>query len=290
MYYVIAGLIISLVLIVLTMPAATYFVHYVWWQATMSTPVESGNVQDGRLEIHFVVYGERSGDDVPIVLLHGGLSNKFCWFSQLPTLAKAGRQLILLDTRGHGASTQGESQLKYDHYAEDVLNVLDKLHIGSADMIGWSDGGNTALLLGHNYPQRVNRIVAISANTNPEGLTEEAKKGNKVPYSWLKQQWNQFFTRADDYPRLERRIKKLWSIGPQISRPMLQAIHRPVLLIQGEYDYITIDHAKSIQHSLPDAELKIIAGGGHSTLFTHAQQVNDLITQFLKINETNHDE
>ena len=83
-------------------------------------------------------------------------------------------------------------------FAEDTLQVLDKLGIQRTDIVGWSDGGIIALLLGLEAPQRVGRIVAISANFQPSGLIPEANRvqnqslnipPNKIT-DWLRSWWS----------------------------------------------------------------------------------------------------
>ncbi len=83
---------------------------------------------------------------------------------------------MLIDTRGHGDSTPGNAKLSYPVFAADTLLVLDRLGIQRTDIVGWSDGGIIDLLLGIEAPQRVRRIVAISANFEPSGLIPETER------------------------------------------------------------------------------------------------------------------
>ena len=283
MIYALAGLLILLIPLFLLFPIISKLLQYFFWILTTSVDSKSGHIHHQQLDIHYLVYEDHSTKHNPIVLLHGGLSNKLSWFSQIPMLVKSGYQVILIDTRGHGKSGPGANEHCYELYANDVVNIMDKLHIDVADIIGWSDGGNTALTMGYRYPERVKRIIAISANIHPEGLTEHARNENEKPNSWLKQKSNRFWTgAAHNYPVLEQKIKKLWSTAPIMTPQMLQIINHPVLLLQGENDCVTLEHAKSMEKSLPNAQLKVIAGAGHSTPVTHAKEINSLITHFLK--------
>lgn len=81
---------------------------------------------------------------------------------------------MLVDTRGHGESTLGHAKLSYGLFAQDAIQVLDQLGIEQTDIIGWSDGGIIALVLGRDWSQRVGKIIAISANFDLSGLTQEA--------------------------------------------------------------------------------------------------------------------
>lgn len=230
--------------------------------------------------IHYAVYGSGT----PILLLHGGLSHQLSWFSQLPWLVASGRQVILVDSRGHGKSGLGDIELSYGLLALDAVQILDQLKIQSTDIIGWSDGANTALILARYWPKRVQRIVAISGNSDPSGLTPMARRQNLNASSGLNSGIYRWWIGAGKHlDELEKRLKKLWQNGPNLHPEDLLAIKAPTLVIIGENDLVTSDHAKQMAAQLPDGDLSIIPAGGHSTLFTHAHQVNILIAKFLKI-------
>lgn len=187
-YLIASALSILLILsgYVLLRPMSGYFLRYLFWTITPAAAELKGNTLSGGVRIHYVGYGKGPA----VLLLHGGLSNRLVWFSQIPWLVAAGRRVVLMDVRGHGSSDLGSKALNYRLLASDAVQVLDKLDIRQTDVIGWSDGGNTALLLGRYWPQRVGKIVAISANFNPSGLTPEAvndtySKSTGVRY-WLK--------------------------------------------------------------------------------------------------------
>jgi pimeloyl-ACP methyl ester carboxylesterase len=270
-----------ILLLALGLPYASIpadFLRYVWW-STGSDAVH-GNVLSQGVEIHFTSYG--SGE--PILLLHGGLSNRLSWFSQLPWLVEAGRRVIVVDTRGHGGSGLGRSDFTYHLLAKDAIRVLDALGIERTDVIGWSDGGNIALQLARDWPRRVRRIVAISANFDPSGLVPEARRDARTTSSgtgyWLRRVW----TEAGELTgELERRVKRLWRTGPTLTHRDLHGIQAPVLVIGGERDMISLEHTRRLAALLPHAELRVIPGGGHATPITQARQVNQAIARFLRL-------
>ena len=287
-YILISLLAILLITLVLYFSIISNFLQFYFWRLTTADNSQSGYVQRQKTQLHYRIYGKRNSysgsqnKSNPVVLLHGGLSTKLSWFSQVPSLVKSGYEVILIDTRGHGKSSHS-AEHRYELYAADVVKILDTLKINTVDILGWSDGGNTGLILGYQYPERVDKIIAISANIFPEGLTEETQNEIKTPNSWLKQIVNRFWTKAEDnYPKLEEKVQKLWRTEPQMTSQMLLKINHPILLIQGENDSITIEHAKKIEQYLPDAELKLIVGAGHATPVTNAKEINDLILRFLK--------
>ena len=191
-----------------------------------------------------------------------------------------------MDTRGHGESTLGKAKLSYGLFAQDVIQVLDRLEIRQTDIIGWSDGGIIALLLGRDWPQRVEKIIAISANFDPSGLKQEADTVVQAKdtgylsrvWLWLRGWWS---GAGDDFAELEARIWQLWRTRPRLGQEDLQTIHAPVLVVVGEKDLITLEHSARLARWLGDGRLVVIPGAGHAAPVTHAEEVDKLVAGFL---------
>ncbi|AEG00084.1 alpha/beta fold hydrolase [Methylomonas methanica] len=264
-------------------PMSGNFARYLAWRYTTDSAVQTGVIERHGARIKYVSYGIGK----PVLLLHGGLSNKLSWYSQLPWLVEKGRQVILIDTRGHGESTQGDAELNYQTFADDTLQVLDELKIARTDIIGWSDGGIIALLLGLEAPQRVDKIVAISANFHPSGLIADNSPASRPArnvrlLSWLRGLWSYLTERNGN---LEARLKQLWHVEPQLSQTDLQAITAPTLVITGENDIIDLPHSSQMAQMLGNAKIDILLDAGHAAPVTHAKQVNRLLASFLDIEQ-----
>lgn len=265
-------------------PMSVNSLNYLVWKFSTTTQTETGKIDCRDARIHYVVYGQGE----PVLLLHGGLSNKLSWFSQIPWLVAFGRRVVLIDTRGHGESTPGNTKLSYQIFAEDTLQVLDRLGIQRTDIVGWSDGGIIALMLGLEVPQRVKQIVAISTNFQPSGLIPEIhwiqnKTLNLLPNrftDWLRSWWS---GAGDRHAVLEAEIKGLWRTAPNLDHNNLQSIKAPTLVIAGENDIIALSHSRELAQTLANGKLEIVLGAGHAAPITHARQVNQLIASFLGI-------
>jgi pimeloyl-ACP methyl ester carboxylesterase len=264
---------------ILLTPMSTRFVRYLFWRLTPEAAASSGSVKVGDADIHYFSYGQG-----PVVLLlHGGLSNRLSWFSQLPWLVASGRRVVLLDTRGHGHSGLGGGELTYRLLASDSIKVLDRLNIRRADVVGWSDGGNTALMLGRYWPQRVRRLVVISANFNPSGLTPEARQAASEQSRGLAHWISRWWTGAEDRTvELEARIKRMWQTRPNLRPADLQQIVAPTLVIVGEMDDVSIAHARQLAQLLSKGSLAVIPGG-HATPVTQSRRVDKLLADFLEV-------
>ncbi len=261
-------------------PISKNFVYYLWWRTTVSGIAQKGSIRVEGADIYYRYYGNGS----PVLLLHGGLSHRLSWFSQVPWLVESGRKVILIDSRGHGDSGLGDNALSYRLLAADAVHVLDQLGIQQTDVIGWSDGANTALLLARYWPQRVGKIVAISGNFDPSGIKSEAHDDNIVHSSglsyWLKRWWT---GAGEQFFELEDKIKHLWQNDPKLKADDLRGITTPIMVIIGEHDLIKLAHAHEMTALLPCSRLEIIPGGGHTTVVTHASQINQLISNFFTL-------
>ncbi|WP_446809785.1 alpha/beta fold hydrolase [Methylomonas sp. 2BW1-5-20] len=265
-------------------PISTNFIGYLAWKVSNHVATTTGDITNQGANIRYVSYGH--GD--PVLLLHGGLSNKLSWFSQIPWLVASGRRVILIDTRGHGESTPGHSRLSYQIFAEDTLLILDRLDIRRTDIIGWSDGGIIALLLGLEAPQRVGKIVAISANFHPSGLIAEDDRNQDeshgLPHREIMARVRGWWSGAGErHADLEAEIKALWRSEPQLKHADLNAITAPTLVIAGEHDIIDLPHSGELAQMLANAKIEIVLGAGHAAPVTHAREINQLIASFLGI-------
>ena len=278
------GLTVVLSFFVALSPMSANFLKYLLWKTVNHAPYTAGFVEHQGAQIHYAAYGQGQ----PVLLLHGGLADKLSWFSQIPWLVASGRQVVLIDTRGHGNSTHGEPELSYEIFAEDTLKVLDKLQIKRTDIVGWSDGGIIALLLGLEAPERVGRIVAISANFHPSGLIAEMPASETDSYQQLRNDlmaWLRSFLSPQNpnYPSLEKELNHLWQTAPLLTPADLQAILAPTLIIAGENDVIHLAHSGELAQMLRYGKIEIITGAGHAAPVTHAKQINELIASFLGI-------
>lgn len=145
------------------------------WERLPPAPVlpdaeHSGAAAVNGIRLWYAVFGH--GD--PVILLHGGLANSNYWGQQIPLLARH-YQIIVLDSRGHGRSTRTAAPIGYDAMASDVLALMDTLHIEKAALVGWSDGAIIGLDIAIHHPERLTKLFAFAANSDPSGVKDVEK-------------------------------------------------------------------------------------------------------------------
>ena len=120
----------------------------------------------------------------PVVVLHGNGEDHGRMLEVVGQLARE-RSVIAIDSRGHGESARGGESLSYELMAADVLEVMSRLGVTQAHVLGFSDGGIVGLLLARAVPWRVLSLTCLGANLSPEGLSRASRIGMQVALAGL---------------------------------------------------------------------------------------------------------
>ncbi len=227
-------------------------------------------VRAGRL------YYERYGQGTPLLLLHGNGQSIAAFRYQLGELARHS-DVIALDTRAQGRSQDfTPTDLSYRLFANDVVQLLDSLHLLTVDILGWSDGGNTALELALANPGRVRRLVVMGANLFP-GPTAL----NPDLLTLLRRQLHEAELHPDPEAPNRARLVRLLLREPQLTFAQMAAITVPVLVMAGEHDVILEAHTRALVRSLPQGELLLLPGASHYAPQEVPEVFNRAVREFL---------
>jgi pimeloyl-ACP methyl ester carboxylesterase len=224
----------------------------------------------------FKMYAEVYGSGPPLLMIHGNNGDMSAFAKNIPYFAKR-YKVILADSRSQGRSVDPDHPLTFEMMADDFAALLDAMHIPSADVIGWSDGGINALLLAIRYPSKVKRLAATGANLWPTadafkpGLWDEEKKeyeaGLHKSFATARQKNNRKLFLLD------------WQ-EPHITLAQLHTIQAPSLIICGDHDLISVSHTVLIYQNIPHANLWVVPNSGHATLIEHADDFDRLVDSF----------
>ena len=224
------------------------------------------------------MYAETYGQGKPLLLIHGNggsisaFSNNITYFAQK-------YKVIAVDSRAHGKTIDPKDSLSFEQMADDFAALLDKMHIDSAYVIGWSDGGINAILMAMRHPDKVIKFAATGANLTPDSTALQ-------PGLWkeMVKQYN-----ADkNKPRTTAKEKNDWKIfmldydQPNIPFSALKVIKCPSLIICGDHDLIPIEHTVKIYEAIPKAYLWVVPNSGHPTLIEHRNDFNKLVDEFFE--------
>ena len=194
------------------------------------------------------------GSGEPLILLHGNGESKEYFEHQIPFFAKEYR-VIALDTRGHGETPKGKKPFRLWQFAEDLKEFMDEKGIGRAHLLGFSDGGNIALIFALKYPEKVRSLILNGANIFPKGMAEPMYSQIVAAYERNKEALPEHPEKQDRFDMLA-----LMAEEPHIRPEELKELKMPALVVAGTEDAITEEHTRLIAENIPGAELVFIEG------------------------------
>jgi non-heme chloroperoxidase len=261
------------------------------------------------------IYYEDHGTGQPVVLIHGYPLSGRAWDKQVPVLLEAGYRVITYDRRGFGKSSQPTAGYGYDTFATDLAALLEHLDLREAVLVGHSMGtGEVTRYLGTCGSARVANAVLVSpippflAQTpdNTEGVPQSVFDGfvqaaTADTPAWMKGFLDNFYNADTLLGTLvsEQAYQASWNLAVTASataavaciptwatdfRSDLPKIDVPVLVLQGDADHVLpLDKTgRRLPGLLHDAQLVVIEGGPHAIPWTHADQVNTALLDFLR--------
>lgn len=245
----------------------------------MPEAAQSGLADINGIQVYYAVYGEGE----PVMLLHGGLGHSDVWGHQVTELSKS-YQVITMDSRGHGRSTRNDERYTYELMASDVIALMDFLQIDKASLIGWSDGGIIGLVMAINNPERVGRVFAFGANSDPSGLTADLAE-DAVFNQYIENagtDYAKLSSTPDDYEGFLTAIGEMWATEPNITE-QLKTITIPVTIADGEYDEaITREHTEMMAKEIPGSRLVILPDVSHFAMWQNPPVFNTALLEFLQ--------
>ena len=272
-----------LVLLLLLLPFRSGFAAE-QWQMLPPTPAPVPGAQHGRAAVNGIsLYYERIGHGPPVVLLHGGLANADYWGNQIRALAPT-HTVIAMDSRGHGRSTRDARPYGYDLMADDVVGLLDTLHIARADIVGWSDGAIIGLDLALRHPTRVRKVFAFAANTQTSGVQDGVEKNPTFARFIARagQEYAKLSSTPKEYDAFVAQISHMWASQPNWTDAQLQSIHTPVLIADGDHDEaIKRAHTEYMAATIPGAGLLILPNTSHFAFLQDPGMFNFAVLHFL---------
>jgi len=222
------------------------------------------------------LYYETYGEGPPLLLVHGNGSSIGTMSAQIEHF-KARYKVIAMDSRDQGRSSDSAEPITYEKMTDDLAALLDHLQTGPVDVVGWSDGGIEALLLGLHHPDKVKKIVSMAANLNPgpDAFDPEVlallKTLMDVPEA------------ARKTPEGKRQLKVVGMMmkEPNIPPALLGNVKAPTLVLASDHDLIRLEHIVTIYRSLPNAELAIFPNRTHLVPYDDPELFNTTIDRFL---------
>src|SRR5262245_52853877 len=260
------------------------------------------------------LYYEDHGSGNPVVLIHGYPLSGASWEKQLPMLLAAGHRVITYDRRGFGKSSQPTAGYNYDTFTEDLQKLVTRLELRDFALVGFSmGGGEVARYIGKYGSKGVSRAVIIGGippfllktGDNAEGVDGSVFEGIRKAvsadrYAFFTEFFKNFYN-TDVFlgKRIsEQAVQASWNLAAGASatasvacvptwyedfRNDLARIDVPTLVIHGDADRIVPIAASGARTAklIKGARLVTIKDGPHAVNWTHAEEVNRELADFL---------
>jgi pimeloyl-ACP methyl ester carboxylesterase len=245
------------------------------------------------------VYYEVQGNGEPVVLLHGAfMTIPNNWIGWIGELSKT-RKVIAVEMQGHGRTADIERDFSYENLADDVAALLDYLKIPSADLIGYSMGGGVAMLCAIRHPEKVRKVVSISAVFRQDGwvkealdafpkLTAESFKGSPIEAEYKK-----LSPTPDEFPAFVKHILATNSKPFDFGADRLKNTKAPIFFIHGDADGVRLEHISEMfrlkggeimgdMRPRTASRLAILPNTTHVTLMQRMPVIVPMVNDFLE--------
>ena len=225
------------------------------------------------MDIHH--YFIEKGQGEPLILLHGNGEDCSYFQGQIDAFSKL-YHVYALDTRGHGKTPRGDKPFTIRQFADDLLGFMDEHHIEKSHLLGFSDGGNIAMIFAIRFPDRVDRLILNGANLDPKGV----KRTTQIPIE-IGYRIAGIFAGKSDSARANAEMLGLMVNDPNVKPEDLAKIKAKTLVIAGTNDVIKEKHTRLIASGIPDSVL-VLLKGDHYIASKHPEEFNQAVLQFLR--------
>jgi pimeloyl-ACP methyl ester carboxylesterase len=268
------------------------------WLLAGPPPSEAQPTGD-RVEVNGMqMYYEVSGEGDPLIVLHGSYMNIKTMGEIVPRLAET-HKVYALELQGHGRTTDIDRPITYPNLADDVAAFMDAVGLEKADIFGYSLGAVTGLQLTIRHPERVDRLIFVSGAYDFEGWQPAFRAF--IPQMTVDmflempfiQESRALSPDPEGFPEVVAKLIQLEK-EPMAWEEDLKAIEAPVLIIAGDADAMTLEHAVSMFRllgggvmgdmgkPLPASRLAVLPATSHTAVITQVDLLASFIEPFLK--------
>jgi pimeloyl-ACP methyl ester carboxylesterase len=248
------------------------------------------------LKMYYEIHGSGSGE--PLVLLHGSymtISNN--WTGWIGEFSKT-RKVIAVEMQGHGRTADINRDFSYENLADDIAAMLDYLKIKQADLLGYSMGGGVAMQVAIRHPEKVRKVVSISAVFRHDGWVKEALDmfpqftADNFKGSPIETEYKKLSPTPNEFPKFVKRVIAMDLKPYDFGADKLKATKAPFLFIHGDADGVRLDHISEMfrlkgdeifgdMRPRSESRLAVLPNTTHITLMKKGNAIIPMVNDFL---------
>jgi pimeloyl-ACP methyl ester carboxylesterase len=232
------------------------------------------------------MYYEIEGTGDPLVFIPPAFG--FAGRESFPALVQ-NHSVITVDLQGNGRTADiPDRPISIEQYARDVVELLKYLKISKADFLGESYGGDTAAVIAVRNPELVGRVVTYSATfaPPPDTLNPEITHYDQPPTAetrdvqFQREGYKKVAPDPTYWPKIYEKVGSIQWKG--LSKEELASVRVPFLILQGDHDFVRLEHSVETVKLIPHAELAVIPDASHFALSSEQERVIPIIKHFLE--------
>jgi pimeloyl-ACP methyl ester carboxylesterase len=248
------------------------------------------------LKMYYEIHGSGSGE--VLVLLHGAyhtISNN--WTGWIGEFSRT-RKVIAVEMQGHGRTADINRDFSYENLADDIAAMLDYLKIKQADLLGWSMGGGVAMQVAIRHPEKVRKVVSISAVFRHDGWVKEAldmfpqTTADLFKGSPIETEYKKLSPSPNEFPNFVKRVIAMDLKPYDFGADKLKATKAPFLFIHGDADGVRLDHISEMfrlkgdeifgdMRPRSESRLAVLPNTTHISLMEKGNAIIPLVNDFL---------
>jgi pimeloyl-ACP methyl ester carboxylesterase len=224
---------------------------------------------------------DEHGEGEPLVLVHPGGADARSWAPAVDALSVR-FHVFTPERRGHGRTPDVEGPITYELMAQDAIAFLEAVVGGPAHLVGWSAGASVALHVALRRPDLLRRMILIAGVFHRDGWIPEAIDPDAGPPEVLERGYAELSPDGPDhYPIVAAKLTRMNWEEPTLVASDLSGMRSRTLVMLGDDDEVTLEHAVAMYRALPDAELAVVPGTSHGLLHEKPALCNSILVGFL---------
>jgi pimeloyl-ACP methyl ester carboxylesterase len=265
-------------------------------------PTKSGYADVNGARFYYQIFGDLTSQKTPLLVLHGSYMSADAMAPFIQAFAGK-RPVIALDARGHGRTGDLPGGITYAQLADDAAGVLDALKVRSADVLGYSMGGITALTMAVRHPDKVGKQIILSATSRRDGWYPELNKAFEqvTPAVFagtpLEAEYKRLSPTPNAFPAFVKEMRDLDMSNYDLANDAVRKIDDKTMIVVGDADGVELERAlelfrlrgggdkKAVLQGFlaeaPRARLAILPATSHTGIMTNAEMIAEVATPFL---------
>lgn len=249
--------------------------------------MKTGYAPVNGLRLYYEIHGAVNPNCPPLVLLHGGGDTIETSFGRLLPFLARDRQVIAFEQQGFGHTADiAERPFDFVQSADDTAALLEYLHVGQADLFGFSNGGTIAFQVAIRHPARVRKLIVASAFFKRDGASPGFWDSfAHAQLDHMPKELRDAYCEVSPHPEKLQRffdkcVERMRNFR-DIPDAAIRGIKSPALIVVGDADVMCPEHAIETFRLIANSRVAVLPGTDHMKVTSRTDWLVPMINEFL---------